>query len=68
MGSVLRSVTGGAELCDAAGQVLGYFTPMGGPARYAGIESPTSPDELLRRKQECGGRSLDEILRGSPFV
>jgi hypothetical protein len=61
--SILRKATDDAELCDAAGRVVGYFTPSTDPALYAGVESPTSPDELLRRKQEGGGRPLADILR-----
>ena len=60
--SVLRKTNDDAELCDAAGRVVGYFTPATDPALYSGVESPTSPDELLRRKQEGGGRPLADIL------
>jgi hypothetical protein len=52
-----------AELCDDAGHVLGYFTPAVDRSVYEGVESPTSIDELLRRKQEGGGRPLVDILR-----
>jgi hypothetical protein len=61
--SVLHGVTDDAELCDALGHVLGYFTPATDPSLYAGVESPTPPEELLRRKQEGGGRPLTDILR-----
>ncbi len=61
--SALRGVTDDAELCDSGGHVLGYFTPATDPGLYDGIESPTHPDEILRRKQEGGGRPLADILR-----
>jgi hypothetical protein len=61
--SILQGVTDDAELCDAGGHVLGYFTPAADRTLYAGVESPTPPDELLRRKKEGGGRPLADILR-----
>jgi len=51
-----------SELCDAAGRVLGYFTPAAGKSQYAGVQSPTPPEELARRSREGGGRTLREIV------
>ncbi len=50
------------ELCDESGRVLGYFTPAVDQAAYQRVESPTSEQELRRRSQQGGGRSLPEIL------
>jgi hypothetical protein len=50
------------ELCDESGRVLGHFTPAVDQAAYEGVESPTSEEELRRRSQQGGGRSLAEII------
>jgi hypothetical protein len=50
------------ELCDESGRVLGYFTPAVDQALYEGVQSPSSEQELRRRSQQGGGRSLAEIL------
>ncbi|MCI0363493.1 MAG: hypothetical protein L0219_06390 [Phycisphaerales bacterium] len=47
---------------DAAGKRLGYFTPEVDRAWYQGLEPSVSDDELKRREQAGGGRSLAEIL------
>ncbi len=52
-----------AELLDGSGHVLGYFTPLADPSIYDRIESPTNVDELIRRRDEGGGRALSGILR-----
>ncbi len=51
-----------AELCDEAGHVLGYFTPTHDHSIYEGVDSPLSAEELERRFQRGGGRSLAEIM------
>ena len=51
-----------AEICDAAGHVLGYVTPAESRSVYAELESPNSEEELLRREQQGGGRPLSDIL------
>ncbi len=52
------------EFCNEAGHTLGYFEPV--PSRdrslYERVEAPISEDELRRREQELGGRTLAEIL------
>jgi hypothetical protein len=47
---------------DSAGKRLGYFTPEVDPAWYEGLEPSVSDDELDRREQAGGGRTLAEIL------
>jgi hypothetical protein len=49
-------------LCDESGERLGYFKPDN-KAMYEGVDSPLSEDELDRRSQEPGGRTLTEIMR-----
>ncbi len=51
------------ELCDPSGRVLGRFVPSPDPALYEGLESPISPEELLRRKRSKGKTySTAEVL------
>ena len=47
---------------DAAGKRIGCFTPDVDPALYRQLEASVSEDELARREQKGGGRSLAEIL------
>jgi len=51
-----------AALCDAAGRIVGYFSPALDPADYEGVDSPASEEELDRRSREGGGRTLAEIM------
>jgi len=44
------------ELCDNSGRILGHFIPFGG------LEPKVSEEELDRRQQQGGGRSLKSIL------
>ncbi len=46
------------ELCDASGQVIGHFIPVGGTSILPTISDP----ELDRRQQARGGRPLADIL------
>ncbi len=50
------------EFRDDAGRTLGFFTPLQDRSAYVGVEPPASEDELQRREQQEGGRSLNEIL------
>jgi hypothetical protein len=50
-----------AELIDDNGEVVGMFQPN--LSRYQGLEPQVSEEELDRREQEGGGRTLAEILR-----
>jgi hypothetical protein len=49
-----------AEICDAAGRVLGYYMPRETePAKYyKGIKSPFSKEELERRYREGAADSI----------
>ena len=58
----LHNLDSPLELCDESGRVLGHFTPAVDHAMYEGVQSPTSEQELRRRSQQGGGRSLTEIL------
>ncbi|CAN5577925.1 hypothetical protein BH10PLA2_BH10PLA2_08270 [soil metagenome] len=67
----MRSKLGGLskqiEFCDEMGRSLGHFLPatLHADEFYIALarESPHSPEELRRRHQEEGGRSLKEIWR-----
>jgi hypothetical protein len=59
----LQQTGGRVEIRNAAGQVVGYFTPSLAPSLYDSLESPVGEDELRRRAQKGGGRTLEEILR-----
>jgi hypothetical protein len=48
---------------DSAGKRLGYFTPEVAATSYLGVEPSVSDEELNRREQAGGGRTLREILK-----
>ncbi|HTQ41084.1 MAG TPA: hypothetical protein VMJ32_19015 [Pirellulales bacterium] len=50
------------ELCDASGQVLGWFQPAMTPEKYADLDVPFTDEELEAADNEEGGRTLKEIL------
>jgi hypothetical protein len=54
------------DICDQAGQTLGYFHPVPKQDSGAGdkIQSPFSEEQLKRRQQQRTGRSLRKILEG----
>jgi hypothetical protein len=58
----LRGHFGPVELCDEHGHVLGEFRPAPDRSLYEGVAPPLSEDEIQRREDEPGGRSLAEIL------
>ncbi|HUG91565.1 MAG TPA: hypothetical protein VML55_12055 [Planctomycetaceae bacterium] len=49
------------ELLDGCGRVIGHFLPVQDRSMYAGVNSPTDREELLRRAREGGGRTWAEI-------
>lgn len=55
------------EVCDESGRTVGHFLPAAVYQElfYAALaaETPHSKDELKRRHQETGGRSLAEIWK-----
>jgi hypothetical protein len=57
----LRQANGPAEIRDAHGNVVGFFAPASGAA--AGGRTEEDWEELRRRAQSTGGRSLKEIFR-----
>ena len=65
MRSKLDGINDHVELCDETGKTVGHFLPTALYERmyYAALalESPHSPEELKRRRNETGGRSLKEI-------
>jgi hypothetical protein len=58
----LRQINERVEIRDEAGELIGYFTPSIDRALYESVEIPVSEDELRRRAQKGGGRTLTEIL------
>jgi hypothetical protein len=54
----LRAAQTSLNLTDAAGNVIGRFTP-GDPV---GAEPPIAEEELLLLEQQTGGRPLADIL------
>jgi hypothetical protein len=64
----LQDLSRELELCDPSGQTLGRFVPepLYNKLLYALAESQRpalSPEEVARRQQETGGRSLAEIWK-----
>jgi hypothetical protein len=60
--SKLDNLLQAVELCDESGRVLGRYVPLLEPSMYEGLEPQISDEELQRRKQQGGGRTLAEIL------
>ncbi len=58
----LRQVNERVEIRDQAGELIGYFTPRVDRLLYESVEIPVSDEELRRRTQKGGGRTLVEIL------
>jgi hypothetical protein len=54
------------ELCDKSGKVIGVYTPAVDPNRrwYEWAKGRYSDEELERRCNEPGGKTLAEILEG----
>jgi hypothetical protein len=58
----LRQVRETLEIRDETGELIGYFTPRTDRSLYESVEVPVSDEELRRRAQKGGGRTLAEIL------
>ena len=58
----LRQVNERVEIRGAEGELIGYFTPSLDRSLYESVEIPVSDEELRRRAQKGGGRTLAEIL------
>jgi hypothetical protein len=56
----LNDLTDQVELCDADRRTLGHFLPpsLCGRLLYASIQVPFVEEEIARRRQATGGRSL----------
>lgn len=61
-GAKLGGLHSAVELCDASGQVLGWFQPTMTPEKYADLDVPFTEEEPAAASKEEGGRTLDEIL------
>ncbi len=53
------------ELCDESGRTVGHFLPEAvyNKLLYASVEIPLTQEEIERRRQETGGRTLPEIWK-----
>jgi hypothetical protein len=58
----LRQVNERVEIRAETGELIGYFTPRVDPSLYESVEIPVGTEELRRREQKGGGRTLDQIL------
>ena len=58
----LRAAPHTVDLCDEHGNVVGQFTPQLDPEEWESLEPQLSEEEIQRRLQEGGGRTLSEIL------
>ena len=58
----LAHLTELVEVRDESGRVVGYFEPVANGKQEAYYEPPITREEIERRIQEPGGRSLAEIL------
>jgi hypothetical protein len=59
--NVLRDVDVGAEVCDQTGVVVGRFYPTNG-GQEGSLLDLFDVQELMRRQQKGGGRTLAEIM------
>ena len=61
--SMQAKLQGDAPLivCNEAGDVLGYFQPVGKTS--SGIRSPISDEEIERRRQRRAGSPLADVLQ-----
>jgi hypothetical protein len=62
-GGKLNNPQGPVELCDPSGRTLGYLYPVvSSTSTGHPLKSPITEEELQRRCEQRGGRSLQEIL------
>jgi hypothetical protein len=66
--SKLQDVESRLELCDDAGNTLGYFVPASERQRllYAWARGEFTDEEIQRARAESGGFSLAQILAELP--
>jgi hypothetical protein len=62
----LFDLSGIVKLCDESGKVVAHVLPVDVPLiLLEGLRKcPHSEEELERSRQETGGKTLDEILKG----
>jgi hypothetical protein len=62
----LHDLDGIVKLCDESGQVVAHVLPVQVPLiLLEGLRKcPHTEEELERSRQETGGKTLDEILKG----
>jgi len=58
----LGDLSNSFPIFDEAGRIVVYVTPAEDRSLYEGVDLGASLEELSRREQEGGGRSLQEIL------
>ena len=58
----LRNALGQVELYDETGMLIGYFISETDKSFYASVEVPIADEELRRRAEKGGGRTLAEIM------
>jgi hypothetical protein len=57
-----RNAAQTVEICSSSGQLLGHFVPAGSSSHSSGVEPKITEEEMARREQAGGGRSLTDIL------
>ena len=62
LGAKLVSADDWLEICDPAGETLGYFQPVRPRGRLKEL-SPFSDREIEERRKNRSGRPLDDILK-----
>jgi hypothetical protein len=62
--SKLNDLESQTEICDEAGQIVGYYVPATWHRKmlYAWAKIQFTDDELEMARQQAGGRSLSAIL------
>lgn len=58
----LNELNEGGQICDNAGQVVGFFTKLVDSSEYEIIDPPDE-DELAVAERDLAGRPLADIIR-----
>lgn len=58
----IRAISETTEVRDEAGELVGYFSPIGVQQDASTWQSPNTREELERRRQVRTGRPLTDIL------
>jgi hypothetical protein len=61
----LNGLKSPVEVCDESGRTMGHYLPEADykALLYSTIDLPLSQEEITRRRQERGGRTLSEIWK-----